>query len=69
MGSIYFNEEHEALRRMVRRFVETEINPHAEAWEEAGIFPAHDLFKKMGDLGLLGLTWWLPRSGRRDARG
>ena len=57
MGSIYFNEEHEALRRMVRRFVETEINPHAEAWEEAGIFPAHDLFKKMGDLGLLGLTY------------
>ncbi|MCA9921755.1 MAG: acyl-CoA dehydrogenase family protein [Anaerolineales bacterium] len=54
---MYFNEEHEALRRMVRRFVETEINPHAEAWEEAGIFPAHDLFKKMGDLGLLGLTY------------
>ncbi|MCP5097853.1 MAG: acyl-CoA dehydrogenase, partial [Chloroflexi bacterium] len=54
---MYFNEEHEALRQMVRKFVESEINPHAEAWEEAGIFPAHTLFKKMGDLGLLGLTY------------
>ena len=57
MSSIYFNEEHEAFRQMVRKFVDTEINPHVEAWEAAGIFPAHDLFKKMGDLGLLGLTY------------
>jgi citronellyl-CoA dehydrogenase len=57
MASIYFNEEHEALRQLVRKFVESEINPHAEAWEEAGIFPAHELFKKMGGLGLLGLTY------------
>ncbi|MFQ5435143.1 MAG: acyl-CoA dehydrogenase family protein [Anaerolineae bacterium] len=54
---MYFNEEHESLRQLVRNFVETEINPHAEAWEEAGIFPAHELFKKLGDLGLLGLTY------------
>jgi citronellyl-CoA dehydrogenase len=45
------------FRQMVRRFVEEEINPHVEEWEEAGIFPAHDLFKKMGDLGMLGLTY------------
>ena len=57
MSSIYFNDEHNAFRQLVRKFVETEINPHIEAWEEAGIFPAHDLFKKMGDLGLLGLTY------------
>ena len=49
-------EEHEALRKTVRRFVETEINPHVDAWEEAGIFPAHELFKKAGDLGLLGIS-------------
>jgi citronellyl-CoA dehydrogenase len=52
-----FNEEHEALRRMVRKFVETEINPFVEVWEAARIFPAHQLFKKLGDLGLLGLTY------------
>jgi citronellyl-CoA dehydrogenase len=45
------------FRHMVRRFVEEEINPHVEKWEEAGIFAAHELFKKMGDLGMLGLTY------------
>jgi citronellyl-CoA dehydrogenase len=54
---MYFTEEHEMFRQSVRTFVEREINPHVEEWEEAGIFPAHDLFKKMGDLGFLGLTY------------
>ncbi|GJM40675.1 MAG: citronellyl-CoA dehydrogenase [Ardenticatenaceae bacterium] len=57
MTSIYFNDEHEMLRQTVRRFVETEINPNVEAWEDGRTFPAHDLFKKMGDLGLLGITY------------
>lgn len=56
-NSFYFNEEHEALRQMVRKFVEQEINPHIEKWEAERIFPAHELFKKMGDLGLLGITY------------
>lgn len=51
-----FTHEHEELRRTLRRFIDTEINPHVEEWEEAEIFPAHELFKKMGALGLLGLT-------------
>jgi citronellyl-CoA dehydrogenase len=52
-----FTREHEMFRQSVRRFVGQEINPHVDEWEEAGIFPAHDLFKKMGDLGFLGLTY------------
>src|SRR5581483_2773059 len=56
-GAMYFNDEHEMFRQTVRRFVEQEINPHVDEWEEAGIFPAHELFKKMGDLDLLGLTY------------
>ncbi len=51
-----FTEEHHALRETVRRFVETEINPHVDAWEAAGVFPAHELFKKAGELGLLGIS-------------
>jgi len=47
--------EHEALRRTARQFVEKELNPNIDAWEEEGIFPAHEVFKKMGDLGLLGI--------------
>jgi citronellyl-CoA dehydrogenase len=55
--SICFNDEHEMLRQTVRRFVESEINPNVEKWEEERTFPAHDLFKKMGDLGLLGIVY------------
>ena len=49
-------EEHEAMRRTMRDFVEKELNPHVEEWEAAGRFPTHDVFKKMGDLGLLGVS-------------
>ena len=37
--------EHEELKRSALRFVEEEINPHVDEWEENEIFPAHDLFK------------------------
>ncbi|MCO7227289.1 acyl-CoA dehydrogenase family protein [Pleionea sp. CnH1-48] len=51
-----FTQEHEELRRTVSQFVKKEINPNVDEWEEAGRFPIHDLFKKMGELGLLGVT-------------
>lgn len=51
-----FTPEHEELRRTVRNFVEKEINPYVEQWEEHPPFPAHEVFKKMGDLGLLGVS-------------
>ncbi|RPI13253.1 MAG: acyl-CoA dehydrogenase [Lysobacterales bacterium] len=49
-------QEHEELKRTVERFVDNELNPHVDEWEEAGIFPAHEVFRKLGELGLLGLT-------------
>jgi citronellyl-CoA dehydrogenase len=49
-------EEHDQLRRTVRDFIDKEVNPRAEAWEEAGLMPLHDIFKKMGALGLLGVN-------------
>jgi citronellyl-CoA dehydrogenase len=51
-----FTHEYEELRRTLRRFIDTEINPHVDEWEEAEIFPAHEVFRKLGTLGLLGLT-------------
>jgi len=48
--------EHEALRATIKRFIAEQINPHVDAWEEAEIFPAHEVFRKMGELGLLGLS-------------
>jgi len=53
---MHFTPEHEELRRSLRKFIDTEINPHVNVWEEAGRFPAHDLFKKLGTLGFLGIT-------------
>ncbi len=51
-----FTPEHDELRRTVERFCRQEINPHVDEWEAAGMFPAHEVFRKLGELGLLGLT-------------
>lgn len=50
----YFNDTHEQVRLSARRFVETEILPFVDAWEEAGEFP-RDLYKKAAATGLLGV--------------
>src|SRR5512143_3497769 len=51
---VYFTPEHRAFRETVRRFVQTEMAPHVDAWEAASGFP-RDLYRKCGALGLLGL--------------
>ena len=48
-------DQHRELKRSLIRFIETEINPHVDEWEEARIFPAHELFAKMGAQGFLGI--------------
>ena len=48
--------EHKELYKTVKKFVEEEINPHVDEWEQAGIWPAREVLKKMGDLGLLGIS-------------
>ena len=52
-----FTDQHRQLDDTVTRFVENEINPHVVEWERAEEFPSHELFKKLGDLGLLGLKY------------
>jgi len=49
-------EEHRMLRESLRELIDTEINPHVEEWEEARSFPAHEVFKKLGDAGYLGIS-------------
>ena len=51
-----FTHEHREVQKSLKRLIDQEINPHVDEWEEAGIFPAHEVFKKLGSLGLLGLT-------------
>ncbi|MFA5938811.1 MAG: acyl-CoA dehydrogenase family protein [Sinimarinibacterium sp.] len=50
-----YTHEHQQLFDTTKQFVENEINPHLEEWERAGAWPAHEVLKKMGALGLLGI--------------
>ncbi|MBE2261435.1 MAG: acyl-CoA dehydrogenase family protein [Burkholderiaceae bacterium] len=52
-----FTEQHRQLDDTVTRFVENEINPYVDEWEKAEEFPSHEVFKKMGNLGLLGVKY------------
>lgn len=49
--------EHRQIADTVERFIVNEVNPHVPAWEAAGEFPSHQVFKQLGDLGLLGLKY------------
>ena len=51
-----YTHEHLEIQKTLKRFIDAEINPHVDEWEAAEMFPAHEVFKKMGNLGLLGLT-------------
>lgn len=51
-----YTPDHLELQRSARKLIESEINPHVDEWEQAGIFPAHEVFSKFGALGLLGIT-------------
>jgi acyl-CoA dehydrogenase len=51
-----FNEQHEMFRATVRSFVEKEIMPQVEEWEQAGRMPRW-IWPRMGELGLLGVEY------------
>jgi citronellyl-CoA dehydrogenase len=50
-----YTHEHLEIQRSARKLIEDEINPHVEEWEEAGAFPAHEVFRKLGQAGFLGI--------------
>ena len=53
---MHYTHEHLEIQNTLKRFIDAEINPHVDEWEAAEMFPAHEVFKKLGNLGLLGLT-------------
>jgi len=52
----FTTDEHELLREQVRRFVQTEVIPQADAWERDGEVP-RAVLRRMGSLGLLGMRF------------
>ncbi len=54
MTDIYDSEDLNAIRAQTRRFVDEDVLPYADAWEEAGQVP-RDVLRKMGDIGFFGL--------------
>src|SRR3989454_11475430 len=52
---MYFSDAHEELRLHIRRFLEKEVQPHLEEWEEK-TFP-DSIFQRLGELGFLGLRY------------
>ena len=53
-----FNEKHELIRQLARKFAEKELGPIAEEIDQTGIFPM-ELYRKMGEIGFLGV--FVPR--------
>lgn len=51
-----YGPEHQALQDSLKRFIDSEVNPNVQEWEDAGIFPAREIFQGLGRLGLLGVT-------------
>jgi len=52
----YFGRAHDMVRRAAKDFVDKEIVPYVDEWEEAGEFP-RELYKKAGDVDLLGIGY------------
>ncbi|HTY80557.1 MAG TPA: acyl-CoA dehydrogenase family protein [Candidatus Bathyarchaeia archaeon] len=51
-----FDEQHEMFRQSVRSFVEKEVEPHIEEWEQAGQIPK-SIWPRLGELGFLGVEY------------
>jgi len=51
-----YSHEHLELQRNLKRFIDSDINPFVDEWEAAEIFPAKEVFRKLGALGMLGVS-------------
>jgi len=51
-----YTDEHRAIAETANKVIQSEINPYCDQWEAEGIFPAREVFQKLGKLGLLGIN-------------
>ncbi|MGO1501516.1 MAG: acyl-CoA dehydrogenase family protein [Marinobacter sp.] len=53
---MHFTHEHQELQRTAQQIIDKHINPYGDEWGAAGMYPAHDVFKRLGSAGLLGIS-------------
>ncbi len=74
-----WNDDHQAIRKMVRQFCEERLAPHRHEWDSQGEWPAREVFQEMAVLGLLGirveeeyggmgLDWWFNTAFAEELR-
>jgi citronellyl-CoA dehydrogenase len=51
----FYTQEHHEIQRTARKIIKDDINPYVQEWERERQFPAHEVFKKFGRAGLLGI--------------
>ena len=56
MAHSYYEEEQKSMQKTARKIIDDDINPYVEEWEASGQYPAKEVFKKLGDAGLLGVN-------------
>ncbi|HEX8268267.1 MAG TPA: acyl-CoA dehydrogenase family protein [Flavobacterium sp.] len=56
MNSLYFSEEHDSFRKSLQDFLNKEVVPHIEKWEQTGTIERF-IWKKFGDMGLFGINY------------
>ena len=52
----FYTDSHVQIQETTRRIINAEVNPYVDEWEREGMFPAHQVFKALGDAGLLGIN-------------
>ena len=63
MSDSWYSEEHKAMQTTLKKIIDTDINPYVDQWEDEGQYPAHEVFKKLGNAGLMGE--WKNKLGRQ----
>jgi len=56
MAQAYYEEDQKSMQKTVRKIIDDDINPYVDEWEASGQYPAKQIFRKLGDAGLLGVN-------------
>ncbi len=56
LAESYYDEDQKSMQKTLRSIIDKDINPNVDEWERQGQYPAQQVFKKLGQAGLLGIN-------------